>query len=399
MRKIQSLYTQNSFSGAYSWVALSQTESTVSRLCVFPPERIKLTAPGFSGFGYMEAALRTPFREIAFPAVDICFFKDAMIVGGVDFTFVDQQVIHHDLFQPVNHNCPAENLGIIQQSLNDKKHADLWLRSTPVTVALGASMIGQCSANYAHWLTEILPKLAILNLNSGLDDVPLLIDDQLHPNILESIEFISVKKRSVIVVDRWTPLRVENLVTVSSPGYERYVPHGVVSKEPPAYINKFSRSALMLLREVVLSKLHISDNKLEYPRKVYLERSKKSKNLRQIVNIEEIEIFLASQNVYCVQPKELTFKEQVEACIFAELIVSPIGAALTNMIFAPPGCKIICMSPYYKDANYFYYANLASTLGHEIHFVLGQQASSNNHPMHRDYSIDVNLIRAHFSLE
>ena len=393
VRKYKS--SQYALSGTYKWCSLAKTVNITSKLCVFSAERIYLTAPFFTGFGARQATERTPAKEILFPEVDIWTLKDGVVVGGVDFIFLNNQAIHHDLYLPKEHHCPAENLGVIQQCKRDKTIVDLCLTITASTIDAGVSMVGQCSANYAHWLTETLPKLALLDSTANFDEIPLLIDEGLHSNIIESLKLINKKNRPVISINKWSPLIVGQLVTISVPGYERYTAHGLLNKEPAPFENKFSKASLKLLRDIVVASVP-NDTHLNSPEKVYLARSWSSKNLRQIANINAVELFLDSQHVQRIQSDELTFVEQVKACMSADLIVCPIGAALTNMIFAPTGCKIICLSPYYDDANYFYYANLAATLGHEIHFVLGEQAASSNHPMHRDYSIDIALLHSHF---
>ena len=90
-----------------------------------------------------------------------------------------------------------------------------------------------------------------------------------------------------------------------------------------------------------------------------------------------------------ITPESMGFTEQVVACVDAEIIIAPIGASLANMIFARSGCKIIVLSPYYDEASYYYYSNLAGVLGHELHYVLGYQINENRHPIHRDYRIKV----------
>lgn len=395
-RKIKSLFSRHPLSGTYTWIALSKTENLASKLCVIHAENLDLAAPSFTGFGAIQATERTPARDILFPEIDVWSFKgEGVVIGGVDFIFFNHQAIHHDLYLPEEHHCPAENLGVIQQHKRDKRIVDLWLTTQPSNIPTALSLIGQCSANYAHWLTETLPKLAIIDSTSRFDNVPLLIDEGLHSNILESLHLINKKKRPIITIQKWHAARVNTLLTVSSPAYERYSAHGLLGKEPPPFVNKFSKAALTLLRDTVVSSI-TRDSTSKGSKKIYLARSKSSKNLRQIRNMDDIEFFLDSHDIKRIKSDEITFVEQVKACMSADLIVCPIGAALTNMIFAPTGCKIICLSPYYEDANYFYYANLAATLGHEIHFVLGEQTKNANHPMHRDYSIDIELLRAHF---
>ncbi|QDC44298.1 glycosyltransferase family 61 protein [Methylophilus medardicus] len=395
-RKLRAMHSRSVLSGSYKWIALAETQGIIFRQCITAPEKIFLPSPSFTGFGAAEASMRTPTRDHTFPEIAIFSFDGATIVGGTDFVLQGNQMIHHDLYIPSEHQCPAENIGLIDRH-KDNKTVDLWLTLAPSSLESGVSMISQCSGNYAHWLTETLPKLALLDSIALFDRTPLLIDDHLHPNIIQSLNLLNKKNRQVITVSKWAPVTVNQLIAISNPGYERYASNGLLSKEPEPYVNKFSAYALKLLRESIINALlELKNSGQSHSDLVYLARSHSSKNLRQIINATELEAFLDAQHVQRVESDHLTFIQQVQACMSAKLIVSPIGAALTNMIFAPTGCKIICLSPYYDDANYFYYANLAATLGHEIHFVLGQQAPTDKHPMHKDYSINVELLKPYF---
>jgi capsular polysaccharide biosynthesis protein len=381
----------NPLSRCYSWLSLSGTDNyNKGRFLIAPVEWIQIPMPLFVGFGAKKAAKRTPARELPSPKIEIFEFSKVVVVGGVDFLFLDDRAIHHDLFVPGEHRCPAENAGVVSSS---KAGSSINLRLTKAVLDIdnGASLIGQCSGNYAHWLTETLPKLATLDVLPHFADLPLLVDIGLHQNIMDSIDLINSNKRPVIAIPRWAPMRVNRLATVSAPGYERYVSHSVAHREPSPYINIFSRPALSLLRDSVTAAL--GDSAMNEPKRIYLSRSvASSSNLRQIVNANEIECLLDHAGIHIFRPDSMTFKEQVRVCVNAELIVGGIGASLANMIFAPPGCKIVCLSPYYDEANWFYYTNLAGVLGHQIHFVLGLQTSTQRHPRHRDYVINLNSL-------
>jgi capsular polysaccharide biosynthesis protein len=327
--------------------------------------------------------------QIESPSLSIFEFDHCMLVGGVDFVFVGDMAVHHDLFVPSVHNCPAENLGLI--SMKRKENAlSLNVSRPPSTLETGISLIGQCSGNYAHWLTETLPKLAVLNVFREYENVPLLVDDGLHPNMYESIQFINENRREVIRVKYGEPVLINRLVTTSAPSYERYVPHGVDSHEAEPYINRFSRPALCKLRSSVSSGM--LDTAYAVSKRIYLARGRKSGNIRQITNASEIEATVLANGFRCVDPEAMTFKDQASACIGAEAIVAPVGASLANMIFAPPGCKIIVLAPYYGEASYFYYSNLAGVLGHEVHYILGKQTKCRRHPIHRDYYVDPEVL-------
>jgi capsular polysaccharide biosynthesis protein len=234
--------------------------------------------------------------------------------------------------------------------------------------------------------------LPVLDARDEFAGLPLLVDDGLHPNIMSSIEMINRNRRPVIRVRRWQPVHAGRLITVSAPGYEPYVPIGIKSIDPLPYVNLFSRVALQMLRASVAEAY--GNGLSPGPRRIYLARSAQSNNLRQIENAGAIEDILQNQGIPLVMPESMTFAEQVAVCLEAELIVAPVGAALANMIFAPPGCRVVVLAPYYVGASYFYYANLAGVLGHKLTYLLGPQIGAMRHPRQRSYRIDVDDLRA-----
>lgn len=357
---------------------------------LYQSETIDIPSPRFSGYSPEVASQKNPAISIVSPELGVFELSNATVVGGVDFVFINSVAIHHDMFIPAQHTFPAENYGII--SVNHAANSmKLHVNHATVNIQRAINLIGQCSGNYAHWLTETLPKLPLIDACDEFQDWPVLIDDDLHPNIYASIDLINRKNREIIKVKRWWPVSLENLVMVSQPGYERYVPHDMHSKEAPAYVNVFSRPALQCLREVASISLKGRQDCKE--KMIYLSRGKESGNIRQVDNNTEIEALMLEYGVRQIAPELMCFKDQVAACIDAEIIIAPIGASLANMIFAPLGCKIIVLSPYYDEASYFYYTNLAGVLRHELYYVLGPQGNVRQHPIHRNYTIDVDQLR------
>ncbi|NBF09323.1 glycosyltransferase family 61 protein [Pseudomonas sp. Fl4BN1] len=376
-------------SGTYSLVGLSSTpdNSFTKRTLIAFEEKIDIPAPIFSGYLSTAAIESNVQIEISAPRLEIFKLSDAMVVGKLDIVFNGQVAIHHDLFDAGSHETPSENFGITSINRTTSK-IKLYLTIKPSSVNNAVSLLGQCSENYAHWLTETLPKLALLDATGKYKNFPLIVDANLHPNIYESLRLTNKNHRDIIKVGAWNPLRVKNLILVSQPGYERYNHHDIYSKEPPPYINRFSGKALHTLRDSLCSTLEsIGNPGNEW---VYLARSQKSGNIRHIKNIIEIESMIAAKGIKKITSDSMTFSEQIAACFYAKVIIAPIGASLSNMIFCRPGCKIIALAPYYQDASYFYYSNLSGVLGHELYYVLGPQSDTDLHPIHRNYHIDIN---------
>lgn len=389
--RIQSLLTRHPLSGFYKFRSLSDCTNglCLQNITVTRNESIEIPSPIFSGYCAVIAKSKNPPIRIYSPRLDVFEFHQATIVGGMDFIFIRDTAVHHDLFIPSQHHCPAENIGVV--SINRKKNGlVLCLTHDSKKLGTAATIVGQCAGNYAHWLTESLAKIVILDAIPEFSDFPLLVDSGLHPNIYESLELINKNSRKIIVINRWEPVAATKLLAVSHPAYERYVPHGVFSREAGPYVNIFSREALRLLKDAVLDALEVAP--ITTTRRIYLARDKVSSNLRQIENIQQVEEVIRAKGILSFTPELMTFAEQVAACKSAEIIIAPVGATLANMIFAPSGCKIVVLSPYYEEANYFYYTNLAGVLGHKLYYVLGPQTGQSLHPIHRNYSIDVVVL-------
>lgn len=123
--------------------------------------------------------------------------------------------------------------------------------------------------------------------------------------------------------------------------------------------------------------------KVAGPEKIYLQRGD---GRRRLVNETELEAALSSRGFVSVRPERLSVSEQAKLLSSARCVVAPHGAALTNLIFAPPGALLVeLFHPQHKNRCY---VNLARACGHRY---AGLDGHSTSRPGDRtlDYSIDV----------
>lgn len=361
----------------------------VTRFPVFSAQSTNIPAPVFLNDlnGIINSTPHTVAIEL--PKIDVVELNDAAVVGGSDFILAGKAALAPDCFVEFSDTCPANVFGVTAID-HSKQTLQLFIADQGIAIEAGISLLGQNTTNYAHWLTETLPKLTVLDAFPQYDDFPLLVDGGLHRNIYDSISAVSGKKRQLILVERWQHARVRRLVCVSQPGYEPYIPHGLLNTGTPRIVNSFSAPALAALHAAVQDTRPPPD-----PRnceKIFLCRNDRSNNLRGLANSIDIEALLRKKGYILVDPAKLSFIEQVQACHAAKIIVTPIGAALANMIFASAGCQILALSPYYENANYYFYSNLAAVLKLRFSYLLGRQSDQRGHPMHRSYSVDLVLL-------
>lgn len=327
------------------------------------------------------------------PSLDVVTLNDAAVVGGTNFTFMESLAIHPDAYQPDRDVCPAEMHGIAKIDLRSRVMSMCLDKEREIERAV--SLLGSCTGNYAHWLTETLPKLLIVDDVPGLEEYPLLVDAWIHPRFVESITLFGRNQRELIRVPRWNRVCVKSLIEVTPTAYvppeHRHFFETNRLDSPRAQDFTFSLTAMEMLRARATNTVRPVQGK--YEKKLYLFRSREScGNSRHVTNIDEIERMIAEYGYAMLDPAKLSFEEQVLAFSAAEKIISPLGAALANTIFAPPGCKVVGLSPYYENANYYYFSNFMGALGHEMYYVLGRQHNRGGHLLHKDYEVDLNVF-------
>lgn len=337
--------------------------------------------------------------QILEPALEVVVLRDVVAVGGTNLFFSEGLALYPDLQQLERDVIPAEYLGLAHVDAPRSTIA-FQLKRRRRRIEQAISLLGNCSGNYAHWLTEILPKLILIDAIDEYDGTPLLVDHWIHPTLLSSIDLLNKKKRALVGVDRWEAIAVDRLVEVSPPAYVQpesrsLFERGVAPEPSPSYFS-FSGFALGHLRDAAweaTQSLAVHD----HGRRIYLRRSRKATgNGRLLINEEEVEGLVGEYGFVCVEPGNMSFAEQVALFRRAECIVGPIGAALANAIFAPSGCRILALTPYYDKANYYYYSNLMGVLGHQLQYLLGPQidpGADNVHLCHKNYSVDAADVR------
>lgn len=99
-------------------------------------------------------------------------------------------------------------------------------------------------------------------------------------------------------------------------------------------------------------------------RRLYLAR--RGVGRRSIDNEAELDAMLAARGFQTVQPEQLSVREQIELFAEASHIVGPAGAALTNMVYAPPGAQVVVINSRYSVAGRGaqYFDALAQACGH-----------------------------------
>jgi capsular polysaccharide biosynthesis protein len=319
-------------------------------------------------------------------SIYIAKLDGARLFGRSNIIFANESAIYHDLINLENDLLADEFSGFCEVDLSKlririKKPFYYEIDSIP----LAASFTDACSSNYAHWLTEVLPRIAVFCNLDEFQNIPLIVDQLPHSNLIEALAVVA-KGRKIYFISEKTQLFVKSLYLTSVSGY---VPFDLRNQSTSSLSGGFfNPNALGLLRIKLFDEL-AKLPKLNYPKNFYVRRRLGSN--KRIKNGVELEDILLNQGFVIVEIEDLTFIQQVMLFSNAEKIICSSGSALSNLIFADSKCDIRVPIIKHRYANYSYWQNIACACGISITYLFGNEDLSTS-DIHSDFSLDLNLL-------
>lgn len=199
---------------------------------------------------------------------------------------------------------------------------------------LGASN----SDNYYHWMVDSLPRWHMLQTAGWRDYDFVLLHRSPSRFQEETLDWLGVPAARRLHCSKNFVHQFERLVVPTMPFKRRTVQTWAApwlrSLVPPAKSG---------------------------PEKIYLSR--RGAPGRRLANEAELQSALESRGFTTLQPEQLSVGDQAKLLGSARCIVGPHGAAMVNMVFAPPGA--IVMEFFHPQHKNRVYENLAAASGHQ----------------------------------
>ena len=352
-----------------------------------------VVAPAPTVFPLRDQGLLVPPNDrYRFPEVFVVTITDAMIYGGTNLIPVDDEVICHDLYDFERDYTSEELHG---RTLIDTESMHIrWLLhdKAPAPIPVAAAFVDACASNYAHWMTEVLPRIAMFCAEDRFHGVPIVVNDGLHENIMESLFLTVGDDREIITIPIGRALAVGQLYLTSVTGYVPFEQR--TTKLSDHSHGMFSPQALELLRNKA-GEFATGTLERGWPEKVFLRRNS---GVRVLINMAEIEQFMVSRGYVVIEPEKLTFLEQSQLFRNAKDIVAPTGAALANAIFCKPGTRVVVLMAKHDRMIYRYWHNMLTPLRIMVGVVLGNPLNPKELGIHSDYTVNpedvVNVLEA-----
>lgn len=233
-------------------------------------------------------------------------------------------------------------------------------------------LIGRADENWYHLLLDTLPRylsLKTLNLN-----IPILVRDDLPETSIALIKRLT--DRRIIYVRPEDRIFVETLYFIAA----RSTVH---DSKPPNGEEQvtFSPITLKSQREWMLKRLKEGKNE-EYPIKVFLTRRSKYRNL---LNMQQVCEYVCKHDIRILESNETFYLKQHLYFSSANLIVSPGGAILANILFMPPGSKVVAVRSW-RDANLGLWKKLAEACQVNYSEIVGIPTYYGFKPLARQHS-------------
>ncbi len=336
---------------------------------------------------YDQSYLVSPHDQYSFPEIYVATIKNAMTYGGTNLILADGEVICHDLHDFERDYTSEELHG---RALIDPKSSRIsWLLhdKTPEPIPVAATFVDACASNYAHWMTEVLPRIVMFCAEERFNGIPIVVNDGLHKNIMESLFLVVGNEREIITLPIGRALAVGVLYFTSVTGY---VPFGRRNKKLSGHSHGiFSPHALALVRKH-MNAFHENAERETWPEKIFIRRKSAA---RKVTNAAELESLMVSRGYVIVEPEGLTFSQQVQLFSNANTIVAPTGAALASAVFCKPGTKVAILMAKHTDMIYRYWMEVFTPNEIKVSYLLCTIVGNQGLGLHGDYLVDtMNIV-------
>lgn len=278
------------------------------------------------------------YPDFYYPTAYIRKYNKFHVIGNSRYLLYDNTIIDDELAEFDNPDYGVKKWEILSRINNLNKKGILSNIVVNKNNVIRKGILISCNHdnNYFHWLCECLPMVVFaLEHETNFKDYPLLISKELHNNYKKALNVLLAKygkKKSIIELESNFAYVVNELILPSdlSRILDRY--HGVPKNGidivlNPQYIKK------------VKQLLSIKANRKF--RKIYLTR--RSGTYRKLLNEQSVEQFMLKRGYEVIDLANVSFEFQQLLFSQAEIVITPTGATMTNMMLAPSNTTFVVL--------------------------------------------------------
>jgi capsular polysaccharide biosynthesis protein len=279
----------------------------------------------------------------------INYFKYIKLIGGSSIYIVNDEAHYPEPIDVSLDRFAEEYRGFFEYNYSEKKIeiSSHYIKAIELDY-LSINLMGGVANNYAHWLSEILPRLFYFIQDNQLKKITIIVNYDIHINLICSILKLikNLDIVNILKVDNGILLNIKNFCNISNIGYCQFEPR-FAGSTPYVHLNPnlIRQMALKLGEEIEPKKI----------KKIYLERSS---NIRGIINHLEVKSLLENHGFVTCNTDILSFDDQVSLFKGVEIVIGATGAAFANCIFCKDGAKIFILTTTNKNHLLSYWPSL-----------------------------------------
>jgi capsular polysaccharide biosynthesis protein len=237
--------------------------------------------------------------------------------------------------------------------------------------------------NYYHMLVETLPKLALAEAADCPSDLPILMQGDIHPNLIDCVER-AAKGRPVVYLPAGAAIHVDELWYVSD--LSRVMTPDV-PRVDETYDISVAPAAVREIRRRILGSSEVRKG----TRKIYMSRSS---HYRLLTNQDAFIDLLKQKGFEIIDTGAMSLQEQIDAMVGVSVIISPTGAALTNLLWCPEGVHALVLVADHPQMNLNIFNQIGWPLGIEVEFCMGNRVyqMEGRYSVHDNFEADLDVI-------
>jgi len=237
------------------------------------------------------------------------------------------QILNHVSYQQVKGEFKDPSLNVVIKKGTPKFKKKI--KGKVFSLVQGASG----NNNYFHWMFDVLPRLIMLEKVYNLNEVDYFYTPQIKSWQLSTLSVFNISEEKLINSNHYRHIQSDKILAVEHPWYNKGRILDQAKKIPNWIINE------------IASRFEEYGKKFECSNKIFIDRRESHYNHCQIVNDEEIKIYLKKKGFAILKIGKLNFFEQIHLFQNAKIIIGAHGAAFANLIFCKPNTKVLDIIP------------------------------------------------------
>lgn len=265
--------------------------------------------------------------------------------------FKEPRGMSNRLFYACVENCYVNQGRVIDDSGNTEitnfhdsiDHTKNINNNKSIQVENGIHLVSSwAGTNYWHWIISSLSRLCLLK--DVPTDATYIINYFDNKFVRDSLHIMGIDSKKCVEIDKVGCVYCKRLFL-------------------PSLMGDFDKKGLLFLRDKIKEKIIPTK---PTPNRIYISRRKN----RMVENETDVFGLLKNMGFEMIRCEDLSFEDQVKTFSNADVVVSPHGAGLTNLLFAKDNAKVLELrSPTYFGRCYYY---LSRHLGFQYYSLYGE---------------------------